>query len=317
MARVWNYLIAVATLVLVCAPAAADVVDRIVAVVNDDIITLSELHAYRDLVLLGQPEPQSGQDVDRQMLQQMVQRALIAQEAPALEIQIKDAEVDRAIDSILQRNGISLTQLKEHLAKVGATLDDYRQMMHLEILTSRVVMHEVQSKISISEEDIKKYYAEKIQPKERPGERVRVQQILLPLPEDADAAATAQVEQMAAELERRLAAGEEFGLLAASYSKGPAAAMGGDLGYFHRGEMMPAIEQAAFSLEAGTVSQPIRSPMGLHIIKVLDKDLRPEDRTWQDHRSDIEFAIFNREYASAMQAWLAKLQQKAYIEISY
>jgi parvulin-like peptidyl-prolyl isomerase len=105
--------------------------------------------------------------------------------------------------------------------------------------------------------------------------------------------------------------------MAATYSDGPAARAGGDLGYFHRNELMPAIETAAFSINAGDISEVIQTPAGFHIIKVLDKDTKEEDRTWQDREGEIRASLYNRQFQDIYDQWLAELQERSHIKINF
>jgi parvulin-like peptidyl-prolyl isomerase len=92
--------------------------------------------------------------------------------------------------------------------------------------------------------------------------------------------------------------------------------MGGDLGYFHKGELLPAIEEAAFGMEKGQLSHVIRTPVGFHLIKVLDKDTTEEDRSWKDHEDEIERILYNQEFEKSYMEWLQGLKEKSYIEIN-
>ncbi len=302
-----------------CSFAAAEQVmlDRIVAVVNDDIITLSELRKYKTLLYIGQDKKPVGREADLQLLNQLIEKKMIEQEGKKLGITVSEGEISEAIENIRQRNKVSEETMIEHLTQAKATMKDYRELLRLELMSSHVVGREVQSKITITDNDMETYYNDTIKPKEKPGARVRIQQILLAVPKDSPPEQKAGIEKTAAELLEKLAAGENFAQLAITYSQGPAAKMGGDLGYFHKGEMLAAIEDAAFAMEKEQVSPVIETPVGFHIIKVLDKDLSEEDRTWRDQSFEIKNKLYAGEFERSFKEWIGSIRKKSYIDIKF
>jgi peptidyl-prolyl cis-trans isomerase SurA len=298
------------------AQAGTAVIDRIVAMVNGEIITLSELERFKSLVYMGTPEKPGSAEINRRLLDQIIDKRIIKQEAKKLEIKVSRRDVDMAIEDILARNKITLKALQENLVKEGATLEEYRGLLEAEIIQSQVLSQQIQSRIAITDKDIEKYYEQNIKPKEKPGMRVRIQQILFLIPKDSTTEKIAEIEKSAAEIREIIAKGEDFGKMAVTYSQGPAARMGGDLGYFHKGELLPAIEKTAFSMEKGQLSHVIRTPVGFHLIKVLDKDTTEEDRSWKDHEDEIKGILYNQEFEKSYMEWLQGLKDKSYIEIN-
>jgi peptidyl-prolyl cis-trans isomerase SurA len=292
------------------------VVDRIVAVVNGEIITLSEFKRFESLVYMGSPEkPAAG--ADRKLLEQMIEKRLIRHEAKKLKIEVKEKEVDTAIEEILERNKISLDMLKANLKMEGTTFQEYRELLKSEILQSQVIGREVQSRINITDKEFEEYYEQSIKPGEKPGARVRIQQIVLLAPKGSTADQAAVIEKNIAGIREKIIGGESFGQMAATFSQGSAARTGGDLGYFHKGELLPEIEKAAFSMEKEELSPVIRTSMGFHLIKVLDKDETAQDRSWQDHADEINRALYNRMYEERFKEWMQSLKKKSYIDIKY
>lgn len=316
-ARLGAFLAALVTCVAFCVHAETEIIDRIVAVVNGEIITLSELKKFQSLMSMGMPDKARGGDVERMMLDQMIEKELIAQEAPSMEIEVREKDVDQAIQDILERNKISLQQMKEHLAKDSITVEEYRQLIKNEILLSEVVGQQIQSRISINDKEMERYYDKNIRPQQKPGMRVHIQQILLVVPRDSSDEDIVVVEKSAAEVREKIISGADFQEMAMAYSQGPAAQGGGDLGYFHKGELLPAVEEVAFSMEVNQVSPVIKTPMGFHIIKLIDKDSGEHDRSWKAHEDEIKMALYNREFEQRYTEWMQGLKQKAYIEIQY
>lgn len=292
-------------------------VDRIVAIVNDEIITLADLERFKNLLYMDSPQRPAGPQANLQLLNQLVEKKLMLHEARALDIDVTETQLQKAVDDVIQKTGNSPEDFKQALKKSGITFEEYRQLMKSELIQSQLITQKVQAKISITDAEAEAYYNENIKPDEKPGARVRIQQILLPVAKNAAAGEIAEIEKAAAEVHQRLKNGEVFARMAAAYSQGPAAKTGGDLGYFHRGEILPEIEKAAFSMEPGETSPVIRTIVGFHIIKLLDKDLTEKDRSWRDHEMDVKNLLYGQKYENTFKAWMAGLKEKAYIKINY
>lgn len=292
-------------------------VDRIVAVVNDEIITMADLERFKDLLYMDAAQKPSGPQANMQLLNQMIEKKLILQEAKVMKIEVSETRLQNAINDVVARSNTTLEGFKELLEKSGVSFEEYRDLLKSELIQSQVISQKVQAKINITDQDVESYYKEKIQPDEKPGARVRIQQILLKVPKEAGEEEVSAIEKKAAELNKRLKAGESFGKTAMAFSQGPAAQAGGDLGYFHRGEILPEIEKAAFSMEAGEVSPVIRTIVGFHIIKLIDKDLTEKDRSWRDHEREIKNTLFSRRYEKTFKDWMEGLRNKAYIKVNY
>ncbi len=297
--------------------AEVNVIDRIVATVNGEIITLSELHKFKVIMYMGEKEKADTAEVERMILTQMIEKKIIAQEAKDLEIEVREKDIDAAIENIVQKNKITLQQMKAHLAQDGIKFEQYRELMKTEILLSEVVGQKVQSRITVTDKDMQAYYEQNIKPQEKPGARVRIQQILQVIPKDSLPETVESIARSAAEIREKIIAGEDFATMAVTYSQGPAAQMGGDLGYFHKGELLPAVEEVAFNLAQGQVSQVVKTSMGFHIIKVLDKDIAEEDRSWRDHQNEIKRILYNQAFDKHYAEWMEGLKKKAYIEVNY
>jgi len=293
------------------------VLDRIVAVVNDEIITLADLNKFKNIMYMGAEQKPSGMQADIQLLNQMVEKRLMLQESKVLEIEVTEAQLQRAIDDIVRKNNSTLEKFQEMVIQSGITFDDYRDLYKTELIQSQLISQKVQAKISIADQEVEEYYNEKIKPDEKAGARVRIQQILFGVLKDALPEDIAVIEKRAAEIHKSLRGGEPFEKMAFTYSQGPAAKTGGDIGYFHRGEILPEIENAAFGMEVGEISPVIRTNFGFHIIKLIDKDLTDKDRSWQDHEMDIKNALYSRKYEETFKSWMEGLKSKSYIKIKY
>ena len=305
------------------AEAARLVIDRVLATVNGEIITLSEFQKYKSLILMGAPDKPVDADTDRQLLSQLIEKKLVLQEAKKLEITLKDKEVDHALEDVQRRNKIDLKTLEREIIKQGATLEDYKKILGDEMLQSHTIGRAVHSKINISDKDIQEFYEQNVKDKERKGARVRIQQILLLIPNGAAPGKIAEIEKRLQDLHRKIMAGDDFGKLAVQNSQGAGAQLGGDIGYFYKDDLMPEIEKMAFSLNKGEVSPVFRTEIGFHIIKVLDRigddsGKGADNGTAALHaqEQEIKGMLYNAAFDKELRQWLMGLKEKAYIELN-
>ena len=306
------------------AAAAEELIDRIVAVVNNDVISLSDLNRAIGpmLAAYSQQKGQALSDEERgelvkKAIDQLVEKKLIEQKAKEFNIKVTDKDIDRSVEEVLQRNNLTLEQLKEVLKKDGSSLEDYRKMLQSEILMSKVVAREVRSKVTITEKDIQDYYGQgvKSQSQDKPGERVRIQQIFIAITPETTAKQAEKLTRQLEDIRAKIVAGEDFGQLAVKYSQDASAKEGGDMGYFGRGELLPLVENAAFNMQAGEVSSVIRTPVGIHIIKVVEKQGSSEETAKSYNRQEVEDTLYRQQVDALYQKWIDDLKNKAYVKI--
>ncbi|MCX5833587.1 MAG: peptidylprolyl isomerase [Deltaproteobacteria bacterium] len=181
------------------------------------------------------------------------------------------------------------------------------------IIKGRVIRREIQSKIAVGNEEIGNYYREHRSEYEG-KETARLRQILIPVPENADADTRGKMKAEAEDVLKKLKGGVPFEQLTLQYSRGAAQSTGGDMGYVEKGTMLPAVDEVAFKLKVGETSDVIETPLGFHIIQVLDKrggGAKPLSAV----RDEIE-DIIGREKAEKKYAdWMAELRKRSYIDI--
>ncbi|SDX54067.1 peptidyl-prolyl cis-trans isomerase SurA [Allochromatium warmingii] len=287
----WSFFsVALSVLVIHAPPLTAQTLDSIIAVVNDDVVVRSELE--REIALVIPQLKQRGTEVPpltqlhKQVLDRLILKHLQQQRAKALGISVDEAMLEEALQSIAGRNGLSLEELKATLEAGAIRFADFREDTRSQILTSRLQAQEVTRKIQITETEIDRFLArESSRLIER--EQVRLQHILIALPENPSAAQLKQAEDKAKRLIARLRAGEDFAALAASESDGRNALDGGDLGWFEMGAVPSLASELAYTLAEGEVSEPLRSASGFHILRMREiKAATPQDVT-QTHARHI------------------------------
>ncbi|OPY84785.1 MAG: Chaperone SurA precursor [Syntrophus sp. PtaU1.Bin208] len=298
----------------------AEMVDRIVAYVNNDIITLVEFNtAFKPYVKKIEDSIQMADrdrvmaETKRTLLNRMIDTLLIEQEAKKSGITVTDEEVMSSIRTMLTNKKITLEAFQKVLVSEGATFDDYKKGVKESMVRNRLLRREVRSKIYVSDEEIGEYY--RLHREDYEGnEAVKLKQILLPFPNNMDSNARAKLQAEATEILKRLKAGESFDALAAQSSRGPAASSGGDLGYVEKGTMLPEVEKAAFSLNRNSISEVIESPVGFHIILVVDR--RGEgNKPMETVREEIKAKIEDEKLEKKLDSWLSELRGKSHIVI--
>jgi len=265
------------TVAFIAAPAGAQrsagqPIDRVVAVVNQDAITARELEgrvAIAEKQLREQGRPPIPQDaLMRQVLEQMILARAQSQYAKEVGVKPSEADIDRAVADVAQQNGISVQQLREQLSQQGVALATFREQISGEIINLRLREREAVSKVTISEAEVD------AQVSKRGGvasTEYEIAQILLRLPSDPDARVLQEKTALAEQIAKRASAGADFADLAREHSEAPEALKGGSLGWRTSDRLPELFVSAVAKLPAGRVAPVVRSPAGLHILKLVDR----------------------------------------------
>lgn len=287
-------------------PLMARVVEQVVAVIDGEPYTLSSFKEYAR-TKMGREFPVGDlnriEKEDKEVLEQFITERLLAAEVKAAEIHISEGEIDHYIGRIKQQNRIGDEELAEVLKREGATMESYRASIRAEIEKNEIINRQVRKRVNITSEDVERYY--RLNPKRfTTQERVRLRHILFPAPQNASAEGEREATQKALEVRRLALGGEEFAKLAEQNSEGAGAAQGGDIGWINRGGLLKEIEEIAFvKLSVGEISQPLRTSLGVHLIKLEAREAgRPLPL------SDVQEKIKEELYAKALeerfQKWL-------------
>ncbi len=248
--------------------------DRIVAVVNDEVITHYELRTRLDLALTQlkkQGTPLPPRDVlEKQMLERLVMDKIQLQHARDTGLKVDDAQLEQALQRIAANNKMSLAQFREALQKDGIPFAKFREEIREEITLARIREREVESKIAISEGEIDNYLSGE-SAKGVSAEEYEVAHILLRAPESASPEQIQRLKAKTEEVFERLRKGEDFGQLAAAYSDAPDGLKGGNLGMRPLDRLPAIFSEAVTRLNPGEVAPILRSPNGFHIVKLVSK----------------------------------------------
>jgi len=299
----------------------AELVDRVAAVVNSDIIALSEVEkrAAPELTLLGNS---SGKDkaaernrILHETLDQLVADKLMDWQLKEQHVEVTDQEVDGAAENLKTQNGLDDKKLEQALKEQGMTVASWKNdVLRKQLARLKLIRSKVETKIKISDDDVKSEYQRWARLQADDAE-VHARHILIRVEADST---PAQIEQ--ARLKAQKIAEEarqpnvDFAELAKQKGEGASAAEGGDLGYFRRGVMLPAFESAVFALKPGEISDPVRTDFGWHVIKLEDRRAVPV-KSYEEMQAAIREKLRSAQLEKASEAYIQELKQTAVIEV--
>ena len=303
-------------------------VDRVVAVVNDDVITLSELEKMgREFFERIKTKAPAG-EVDRalekaraEVLSGLIDKFIVRQQAKKLSISVAEEEIDTAIDQILARNNATIEDFRKELAAMNISEPEYRDNLRDQILQSKLVNYEVRSRIVIVEEDIKDYYQKEYTQEQGEGGYHILQMgftwtnsVSL---EKAGFDTKEAAREKAEEIRVRVLDGESFLELAKAYSNLPSAADGGDLGLFMKDEMAADMKDVILTLHPGEISQIVEIGNAFQFFKLLS--VREGDLVvkapYDSVREEIRDILYRQEMDEQYKIWVKSLREEAYIKI--
>ena len=251
----------------------AQLVDRIVAVVNKEVITLSELSAAvgsaeRQLRRQGTPAPERAV-LERQMLERLVIDKAQLQRARDTGIRVDEVQLDRAVQRIAENNKMALADFRRALERDGVAFDAWREDLREQIMVSRLREREVEDKVQVNDTEID-LFLEEIKANPARSE-YNVSHILVRVPEQATPERIAEARARAQKALAEARAGGDFARIAASYSDAPDALEGGNLGWRAHERVPELFSSALAAMKPGEVSEPLRSPAGFHVLKLNDR----------------------------------------------
>jgi len=293
----------------------AEIVDRIVAVVNRKVITLYQLQQAEKAML---QEGNSAKDItpagQEKVLNFLIENELIRQQAEEEGILVTEEDLNAALADIKQRNKlVSDDQLKQAIGQEGKTWQEFLEEIRSQIKMAKLTNQEVQAKVEITETEVKTYYQSHTELFKPVPPTVHVRHILLKVKEGADDAEIQKVKARADQIVQQLRAGADFATLAKEYSEHPSAQSGGEMGTFKQGELAAPFD-IAFNLNVGDISDPVRSNSGFHILNVQEKS-SGDQSTYENAQPQIRNTLFEEKANDLYQKWMTALKDKAYIEV--
>lgn len=300
-------------------PAAPDpdevIADRIVAVVNNDAITLAELQ--ESILMFRQENRQqvsaSDEELARQFLTRLIDNRLQLQEAERDKIVVDEIELNEEITERMKRFGTKTIEEFEALVKSqGLTVEAVRKRLRDSLRVTKVVRRRVTLRVSVTDPEIT-HYIEENRSKLETGLSYHAGHILIVPESDTDAGWEGA--RIRADMIRTQAIeGGNFADLAKKNSRDASAKDGGDLGNLHRGELSPEIEEQILALRPGEVSRPYKSPLGYHVFRLESKESL-DGEALQRVRQQVREILYREKYEARMQAWIKEIKRRAIIEV--
>ena len=254
--------------------AAVQPLDRVVAIVDNDVVMQSQfdsrLREVEQAIAKRGAELPPQDALRQQVLERLIVESLQLQIADRSGIRIADEELNQAVETIAQRNGMNVEQFRQALAQDGLSFQEAREQIRREMLINRVRQRRIADRIQISEQELQNFLASDLG-RLQLSEEFRLANILLPLPEGASYEQIAEVEKRATELYRQLRDGADFARLAMSNSVSENALDGGEMGWRKAAQLPPPFDAMVRSLQPGEVTEPVRTPGGVIILKLIDK----------------------------------------------
>lgn len=295
------------------------VVDRVVAVVNQEIITLSEVEKWiasqkEEIVTEDRLEKQGQmQALCRKVLDKLIEEKLIDQEAKKSGVKVSSKEVEATVEDVKRQNAITQEGLEKALAKEGLTLETYKKQIEKNLQRQRLIHWAVKVEEKAGEKELREFYQENIS-RYRTNETYRPAMILFAIPKGASPDEIREIRKKCQSVLEKIKKGDDFGEMALLYSEDSSNKVRGDLGYFRKGEILPVFEREALRLKVGEVSGIVRTEFGFHIIKLLDRRIAAP-LPFEEVSERVKTDYYNAEMEKAFRQFLSKLKEKAVIEI--
>jgi peptidyl-prolyl cis-trans isomerase SurA len=296
----------------------AEIVESIVAIVNSTIITRSDIVKYRERLragtivddLLGNDASTLIRD-EKALLKHMIDERIVDDEVKKQNLSITIERVEQEINQIQGRNGITRDQLKAALKKEGTNFSDYQEFIKKRIERQSVIEKAITSKIKISDEDVAAAYEAKNKTLSATSFEFKVSHILFREGKRSDS----EQQKRAQEVYEKLKNGGNFEALASQYSEDPGFNEGGFLGTFRTGETLAPLEDAFKTLTPGEVASPVKTKLGYHIVKLLERHV-VADADFEKKKDMIRNDLYQKAFVKQFQFWLDQKRQEAFIKIN-
>lgn len=301
--------------------AAAEVVEAIVARVGDRIITRSQYlnrleDGFDEIERTSLPAEVATRKTTfrKNLLNEMLSEVLIKDRADRLRLSVSPAELEEAVKRLKGQYGIESDEdFNESLKKSGLTRAEMEARLRDTLITNKVFSRELRSREELNDRELRERY-EKEKEEYRLPERAQVREIVVVLPEAADATTRQALKNRAMVAYERAKKGEDFLTLVAEFSDAPTREKGGELGEVAKGELLPVLDSGVFASDAGAVLGPVETRFGYHILRVdqrIPSELPSFDAVKERLRREASEETFQRDY----QSYIDKLRQDAYVEI--
>lgn len=293
---------------------AAETLDRILVVVNDEIITEQDLRMAAEPMMAQYRATMSGFELEeksmetrQRVLDQLIDDRLVRSAAKREKVTVDEKEIDEMMSEI-EKKFPSRDVFERVIAQQGMTFAKLRERFKDQIMSRKIVDMKVKSEITISPGEVRAYYDQHIEDFFGPSQ-AKVRQILIRISEQR---AVDEAQELAESIVQQLNKGESFEELAKKHSESAEAEQGGDMGWIDKGQLVEAIDRQIFTTQPGQYTQPIQSQLGFHIFKIEDKK-ESEIKSFENARNHVERIIYRKRLAEKFQSWISDLRKNAFI----
>jgi peptidyl-prolyl cis-trans isomerase SurA len=302
--------------------AQAAVVERVVAVVADKAILLSDVlqraRPFQLQIYGSAPEGASRNaalsQLYRQLVERLVDEELQGREAAKANITVSAQEIQSAIERVAKQNEVTVEQLFEEAQKNGLNLTEYRAEIRRQLLDAKMLNLRVQGRLRISEDDMRGTYR-RLQQEERRKLEFRAAWIRLQIPPGSGPEGANKVRDTAGQLSARARAGADFADLARTYSSDPATRQqGGLLAPMHPGDLTPEVDSALIAMEVGEVTQPLRQGEAWVVLKLIERSASqlPE---YEKAKPQLQNRVYSEKMETTRRQWLDSLRKRTHVDI--
>lgn len=295
--------------------AAAEVVSRIAAVVNKDIITTHQLDQKLQEQLAKkerQPSPAQLGALRQELLSRMIEETLVQQRIRALNLGVSEDEIETALLDVQQQNQLTREELEDAVLVQGLEFDAYRENLRKQILRYKLIGEEVRSQVDVPEREVVEYYRAHLDDY-RLAPEVQLSVITFPVSKKASDQERKQIYKIAGEALARLQQNEELNQVAASYNE-TYGVTGGELGRFVYGELVPEFVAAINGVEEGSFSEPVEVAEAIHLLRV-DNRFPGGLRQFDSVKYEIHQMIMDQKTDARIKEWTRALKVKSFIDI--
>lgn len=288
------------------------VVDRVAAVVNEEIVTLSEVYelgADYFPEVIAQKGEAGRSAAEHEVLERLIERRLVAQEMATLKLDISDQDLERAIDDVARRNGLDRDSLRAEVERSGLAWDQYRAELRENLRDMKFAQAVLRPRITITDDELRDAY---LRSTANAPASARVQAIFLAFPITADEAGKQAVRDRAAAIRAQAATGD-FAALARENDQGPFGANDGEMGTFQPGELVAALDAAVQATATGQVSEPVETPQGVFLLRVAGRESAAGD--FEAHRERIADMVFQTRLEDEKERWFQQARRRAAVRV--
>lgn len=291
---------------LIFTGAYAEVIDKIVAIVNNEIITLSDMIEFYKAQKARGVTQLSFDEAKEALLNELVERKLIDSQLKEASIEVTDKEVELAIEDVLKNNNVSRDDLVKVLSKENVTLSEYKEKISDQIKRTKIIDREVQAKLKVSDEDLREHYIK------HPDEFVEDTSYHLAFIVVSKGEKDSQ--KKIHEAYQRIRSGDLFEDIVQQYSEDVSKKVNGDIGFVKLKEIEVSLRRDIEWLKPGRITSPVEGEKAYYIVKLIELK-KGKQKTFEESKEQVKKILYDKEFEKREKVWLKNLREKALIDI--